>query len=151
MAVCSTIVFGSSARTAATSPRTRDSRKGGSFEKEIEEAVRRHVDARDTGQLPEPGGELLGDGARRFLQRARELERERDREIAEGAVRRHLYSEWRQLRKVVLHACRAGDSIVDLALDVENHRDDRSVGKFVIRLQFVTNGRAESIGTRPAY
>ena len=71
---------------------------------------------------------------------------QRDREVAERAVRRHLYSERRQLRKVVLPPRGAGDRVVDLALDVENHRDGRSVGKFVIRLQFVTNGLVESIG-----
>ena len=75
---------------------------------------------------------------------------ERDREVAERAIRRHLDSERRQLRKVELPARGAGDRVVNLALDVENHRDDRNVGKFVIRLQFVTNGLVEAIGTPPA-
>ena len=129
-----------------------DSRQdeGRPFEEQVEEAVRRHVHPGHAGQGPEPCGELLRDGARRFFQRPRQLEGQRDREVAERAVRRHLYSERRQLRKVVLLPRGVGDRFVDLALDVKNHRGGRSVGKFVIRLQFVTNGSVESIGTRPA-
>src|SRR6185436_12792541 len=99
--------------------------------------------ANDARQCAETPRQILGDGARRLLERARQLEGQRHRQVAEGAIGRHLYSEWREFRKVVLLTRGVGDGVVDGALDVENHRSDRNVGKFVIRLQFVTRGSVE--------
>ena len=116
-----------------------------SIQEQVEEAVRRDVDPGDARQGAERGGQFLGDRARRLLEGPRKLEGERHRQVAERSIRRHLYSESWQFRKVVLQACRVGDGVVDLALNVENHQEDRSVGKFVIRLQFVTSGRVEAL------
>src|SRR5262249_39324873 len=76
--------------------------------------------ARDPRRRAERGGELLGNRLRRLPQRARELKRDRDREIAKRASRRHLDGERRDL----CHAEPAdggGNLIVDLLLNAENH------------------------------
>ena len=55
------------------------------IEEEVDVAVRRRLDAGDAVDRAERGGDLLRDRARRLAQPARQLEGERDGEIAEGA------------------------------------------------------------------
>ena len=57
-------------------------------EEEVDVAVGRRLDPRDAVDRAERGGELLRDRARRLAQPARQLEGERDRQVAERAARR---------------------------------------------------------------
>ncbi len=65
----------------------------GALEIHVQVAVGRGDDSRDAGRRAERRGQFLRDGARRFSQRARELKRDGDGEIAERAVRRDLDRE----------------------------------------------------------
>ena len=65
--------------------------------------------------------QFLRDRARRLAQRARELKGDRHGEIAERAGRRHFDREIRHVGQAVLAADRAGDRVVDVSLNGQNH------------------------------
>jgi len=65
-------------------------------------------------------GEFLGDRARRLAQRARELERDRDGEVAERPRRRQFH---RKGRRVDAEAApnAVGDGVVHVSFEIEDH------------------------------
>ena len=69
---------------------------------QVEIPVWRRDQARDAWNGANCGGQLLCDHARRLSQSARKLERGRDRQIAQGAVRRHLDGKRRHALDAVL-------------------------------------------------
>ena len=91
------------------------------IEIEVQVSRRRRVDAADAGNGTQGVGDLLGDRFRRFAQRAGELKRDRDRQIAHGPAGRHLDSEGRNLGQAERPADRVGDGVVYVALNAENH------------------------------
>ena len=119
IAVCSTMVFsvrrpGSGCADVAPQPRDQKRRP---IEKHVQVAVRRGVDARDAGHGLRRRRELLRDRPRRLLEHARQLEGDRDGQIAQRAVGRHLDRKRRDVVDAELPADRLGDRVVQLSLN----------------------------------
>ena len=93
--------------------------------------------------------------SRRLAQRARELERDGDGEIAEGARRRHFDGERRHVGDAEVRPDRVADGVVHVSLKAQNHvrvacEPAPGRAKLVIRLQFVTLKRLGICVPRPA-
>ena len=113
MAVCSTIVLPRARQLAAAGAGAGEpgERLRLAVEKEVDVAVRRRLDAREAVDGSERAGDLLGDGARRLAQPARQLEGERHGEIAERAARRDLDGNRREDRVVGGEVVKAADGV----------------------------------------
>ena len=81
-------------------------------EKHVQVAVRRGVDARHAGNRRDDRRQLLRDRARRLPEDARQLEGDRDGQVAERAVGRHLDGKRRDLVDAELAPDRVGDRVV---------------------------------------
>ena len=121
IAVCSTMVFSAGAGNGRDLAAKARQKKRAPVEKEIEVAVRRGVDARDARDRLHGGRELLRDGARRLLERSRELEGDRHGQVAERAVGRHLDRKRRDVGDALLARHRVGDGVVKVSLKIQNH------------------------------
>ena len=110
-------------RDLAAKPREEERRP---VEKHVQVAVGRGIDSRDAGHRLDGASELLRDGARRLLQHARQLEGDRDGEIAQRAVGRHLDGKRRHLVDAELAADGVGDRVVKLSLQAQHHMVSRA-------------------------
>ena len=90
-------------------------------EVEVQVPVRRRDDALDAGNRAHRLRQFLRDRARRLAKRTRELEGDRDGEIAERAGRRHLDRERRHVGDAEVLADRGRNRVVDVALNAQNH------------------------------
>ena len=153
MAVCSTMVFSAGPGTGGLRLRSRASMNGRPIEEHVQVAVRRRIDPATPGIALNDGRELLGDGARRLLEHARQLKRDGDRQIAERAVGRDLDGKGRHLGRPEVAADRRGDRVVKLPLQTEHHVRIASPSRgypanFVIGLHFVIVKRLEASALR---
>jgi hypothetical protein len=91
------------------------------IEVEIQVAVRRSDDTRHARNRADGLRELLRDHARRLALCARELKGDGHRQIAHRAAGRHFHRERRHIGDRILAADRAGDGVVHLSLNAQNH------------------------------
>ena len=125
MAVCSTMVLPSPDGAAATrvlgEPRAQ---KRGPVQEAIQVAVRRGLDARQALDRSDRGGQLLRDRARRLSQAPRELECDRQRQIAQRAVRRVVDDDGRHVagRQAELGREHGVQACAEDVVNRENHR-----------------------------
>jgi hypothetical protein len=87
------------------------------IEEEVDVAVRRCLDARESGQRAEGADDFLRDGARSFSQAAGELEGERNREIPERAPRRHFDRNRREHGIIDRNVIQTPDGVAHVAAD----------------------------------
>src|SRR5207253_2810529 len=86
------------------------------IQEDVQVAVRRGLDARDAGDRLQRRGELLRDDARRLLQQPRELEGDRDGEVAHRPIWWNFDKEGWRIVDAKVTADRAGDRVMKVAL-----------------------------------
>ena len=87
------------------------------IQEEVDVAVRRRLDPGEAFDLAERADDLLRDRARRLAQASRQLERERNGEIAERAARRHFDRDRGERRIVCGNVVETPDGVGHVASD----------------------------------
>ena len=125
IAVCSTMALPSREAAAAGRPLEPLAGEGGAVEEEVDVAVGRRLDAREAFDGPERGDDLLRDDARRLAEPSRQLECQRNGEVAERAARRGFNRNGGQRRIVGRDAVEAADDLghagADESMNRQNH------------------------------